>query len=376
MGSILYAPRVNRWLVALALGWAGCAGVTYPPVDRIMGGERHGAQTFVSPYAYEQYVRGELAAARGELEEAAAAFRRARTGPEDDPYVIARLAEVLEALGRSGAADAVLEEGFALAPSSEAVWLARGQLADGRGHVEAALEAYHRAEQAAPRSPEAPLALARLLREQGQAGRAEAVLRRFLSRLPVQGGTAARARLELALGRGDLGGALMAARTWLEAAPARSAEVIRLAELALEAGDAVMAAELLEALPRPGAPVHLRVRALMAAGRTERAEAVLATADAEAVGGVAGLGELYLTAGRPDLAEETLEVAVLRRDSPAALRVAGDAALALGHWMAAAERLSAVPAGTSEADAARRGLAEALEATGLGHLAAELQTME
>ncbi|MFW6050787.1 MAG: tetratricopeptide repeat protein, partial [Myxococcota bacterium] len=165
-----------RWMLLLAAAAAGCAGTPAPEVARVMGGERR-EQTFVSPYAYEWYVRGELAAAHGDLEAAARAFQRARSGPEDDPYVIARLADVLDRLGRRGEAERVLDEGLALDPASEAVWLARARIARRHDALGDALEAYHQAEQAAPASPEAPLELAELLREAGRPGRAAAVLR-------------------------------------------------------------------------------------------------------------------------------------------------------------------------------------------------------
>jgi tetratricopeptide (TPR) repeat protein len=368
LGPVTRCLRVG--LAAVGMVVAGCAGSPAPQVERVVGGEKR-VQPFVSPYAYEWYLRGELAAARGDLEEAAVALRRARAGPADDPYVIARLAEVLEELGRPAEADAALAAGLELEPRSEAIWLARARIAEGRGATAIALGAYHQAEQAAPRSPEAPLALARMLREQDRPGRANAVLRRFLDRTPTGTTSAHRARLELSLGRGDLQAARRAARDLLAVAPARTGEVLRLVELALDGGDPVTAAELIEAVPPAHRPLPLQVRALVAAGWPQRAEAILATAEGDAIA-TADLADLYRLAGRADLAEETAEVAILRNGGPDALRAAGQAALTQGQWVRAAERFSRVPPGVAATEAARRGLAESLRAAGLPHVADEV----
>lgn len=355
----------------LAASTVACASAAPPPVTRTVGGERR-TQTFVSPHAYEQYLRGELALAHGDPEAAVKAFRQARTGPADDPYVIARLADALDATGRRAQAEKVLDQGVELDPRSEAVWLARARIAERHGETERALAAYHRAELAAPRSVRAPLALARLLRQGNRPGRAEAILSRYVRRVPDTDPRASRVRLELALLRGDAPTAVRSARDLLERAPARAEVVRRTAELALEQGDPVVADELLGTLPRSHVPTALHVRVLIAAGYPDRAEALLASASPGEVGGLAAKARLYLAAGRSDRAEETAELAIALGDDPAARLVAGRAALAQAKWVEAAEHLSRVPPDVAAAPAARQALARALRAHALPHLAEEL----
>lgn len=367
-----YGPSMLRGvalLVVVAIG-AGCGG-SVPAVTRIVGGERR-EEHFVSPYAYEQFVRGELAAAEGDLPAAAAAFRRARAGPEDDPYVIARLADVLDRMGQRAEAQRVLDEGLALDPRSEAVYLTRGRIAERHGDEAAALAAYHRAEQSAPRSARAPLALARMLREHGDLGRSEAVLRRYLSRVGSKSPGALRALLELALVRRDREAAVRAARALLRVAPARADVVRRTARMLLARGDPVVAADLLDTLPRSEAPVALRVRAWVAAGRPDRAEALIAATSPQQVGGLAGQARLYLAVHQAGKAEEVAELAIALDHDPAALLVAGQAELAQGKWLEAAEHLARVPPGTSLTRQAHQALAEALRAQGLPALASEV----
>src|SRR5690606_32400366 len=93
---------------------------------------------FVSPFSYEHFVRGELAYLRGDLRQAREEYMLARAGPEDDPLLIARLADVLDRLDREAEALALLREGEALDPESELIWLARGRIAERRGRVDEA----------------------------------------------------------------------------------------------------------------------------------------------------------------------------------------------------------------------------------------------
>ncbi|MFW5875518.1 MAG: tetratricopeptide repeat protein [Myxococcota bacterium] len=359
-------------LTALVVWASACATAEPAPVVRVVGGEPR-QQTFVSPYAYEWYIRGELAAAGGDLEAAAEALRRARTGPSDDPFVIARLAEVLDRMDRRAEAERVLDEGLELDPRSEAVWLARARIAARHDEVDRALQAFHRAEQAAPRSPSAPIGLAELLQARGQVGRAEAVLRRYLKRLPEAEPAALRARLELALIRQDRATAVETARLLMRRAPARADAILRTAKLALARGDPVMAADLLAALPDSHAPAALQVEALIAAGRPERAEAVLTAVHPRDVGGLAEQARLYLRVGRAGRSEEVAELANSLGNDPAAHLVAGQATLAQGKWAEAAAHFARVPPDLAATDEAREGLSAALEAQGLGPLAEEIR---
>ena len=356
---------------ALAVLLAACGAAPPDRVVRRVAGERV-VGTFVSPFSYEWFIRAELALEHGDLEAAAEAYRMARAGPEDDPLVLARLADVLDRLERVEEADAVLDEGLELDPESEAVWLAAGRIAERRGRIERALEAYARAESAAPRSEQAPLALARLLRERGAPARAERVLLRFTRRGTRQTAGVLRARLELALAREDTSGATRAVDALLRVAPARSAEVTRVATAALADDRPVLAARLLDAVPESLVDTALRVRALARAGRLERAEAVLATALEERVGGPLGRARLYLTVRRADRAAEIADAVVATSSDPQAWLVAGLAHLDARREVEAAPLLARVPRGVRGYAESRVALASALDAQGLGTLAAEV----
>lgn len=365
--------RPTGILAGLVLGavLAGCGASATPAIVRRVGGERREG-VFVSPYSYEMFVRGELAVARDDLRGAAEAFELARAGPDEDPLVLARLADVLDRLGQREEADEILGTGHALDPRSEAIWLAEGDIAVRRGEREHALEAYERAEAAAPASSTSPIALSRLLRRLSADGRADAVLERFIQRNPERGPAVRRARLELALARGDAVAAAEAVTSLLEIAPAERAEVVRAAELALERGRPGLAARLLAAVPASAGDAGLRVRALVESGRAEEAEAILATAAPEVLGGLVGQSRLFLAAGRPDRAAEIADVAVLTDPGPDAWLAAGLAKLSEGRYVEAAPLLSRVPPGVRGFSEARVALATALASQGLAITAAEV----
>jgi tetratricopeptide (TPR) repeat protein len=360
-------------VLAAAALLAGCNRYAEPPpVTRVVGGEqRTGA--FVSPHAYEHFIRGEMALARGEHEQAAGHFAQARLGPSDDPLAIARQAEALEGAGQPARADVVLDEGEALAPHSEAVWLARARIQSARGRVDAAIEAFERAERGAPASPEAPLGLAALLSAQGAHARADAVLARFLARVAEGSPAALRARLALAIERRDARGVSRAVSALLRVAPAREDEVRRALDAVLEAGEPHLAVRLLEHLPRRPADEARRVRALLAAGDRAAAEGVLARARAEDFGGPVSAAELWLSAGRPDHAAATLATVPREERTPRVHFLLGRAALATGHPATAAAWLSRVPEHATDHAEARATLALALRAGGLEALADEVR---
>src|SRR5262249_28245241 len=153
--------------------------------------------------SYEWFIRGELLAARGEHAAAAEAYEAALSSADDDPYLLARLADARDLAGDSAGAAHALDTALEIDPESEAAWLQRGAIAERRDEVPAALAAYEHAQEAAPRNPDAPLALARVLRAQGSQERAVAVLERFAAQSERGSAAALEARLELARARGD-----------------------------------------------------------------------------------------------------------------------------------------------------------------------------
>jgi tetratricopeptide (TPR) repeat protein len=278
-------------------------------------------RAFVSPYSYEWFVRAELYAATGRHAEAVAAYEAALTSADDDPYVLARLAEAQERAGNHGAAQSSLERALKLDPRSEAAWLARGRIAERRDQVAQALEAYERAESAAPLSPDAPLALAALLRRTSHPERASAVLARFAAR------------------SGRRPGAARSARDREHPDPERALE------------------------------------AALADHDTTTAEALLATTPPDRLGGPVAVAEGYLAIGRPDRALEHLEQTAESEEAVPHRRAVARARALLGlNQPAEAAALAArVPKASRHYAEARRTLIEALEAAGLPALAREVE---
>ncbi len=334
-------------------------------VVRRTGGVRRVGR-FVPPYCYEHFVRGELFAARGDFEQAAEAYRMALAGPdEEDPLVMARLAEALDGQGREQAALEVLQAAALADPDSEAVWMARGRIAERHGRLEQAIEAYERAERGAPESARPVLELARLLREQGAHERAIAALQRFASRSHQGGADAARALLDLALSRGDATGVGRAVQRLLRVAPLEAEKVRQAAQLALESDRAVLAASLMDRIPRQAGDDALRLRILLEAGRLAEAEQLLAVGTPDGFGGLVATARAYLQVGKPLVAEQLARTALEEQRSPLAELTIAEALLAQGRYDRAAELFARVPAAAPVHGQARIGLARALAASGL-----------
>jgi tetratricopeptide (TPR) repeat protein len=371
----LHIPAAAAALIALC-GWLCACGPTLSEarperiVRRTGGVIRVGR--FVSPYCYEWFIRAELFALRGDWERAVEAYRMALAGPdEEDPLVMARLAEAMDRQGREQAALEVLDTAARMDPESEAVWLARARIAKRHGRTESAIEAYERAARSAPTSARPVLELARLLREKGAQERAIAVLERFEKRSDRGGADAACARLDLAISRGDAEGAGRAVDRLLRVAPLETEQVRQAARLTLDSGRPVLAAALMDHIPRDDRDNALRLRILLRAGRLAEAEQLLAVGTPDSFGGLVPTAQAYLQVGRPQIAEQLAGAALGSDPSPLAQQVAAQANLALGRYARAAELFVRVPPAAPGFAAARIGLARALAASGLPALGAE-----
>lgn len=343
---------------------AGCRPAGPTEVARVVGGERRGG-AFVSPYAYERFLRAELATARGDDATAAEEYALARLGPRDDALVAARQAEALDRLGRLERADATLEEARSIDPSSEAVALAASRIAERRGDEEAALREAVRATEYAPDSLEAWRRVADLV---GQTDRVPALLQR-LGDDPAS----VRARLVSAIDARDALEAEVALEALQRVASVRRDEVAEVIELALARGRPALAAHLAERLVNGSAHATLRVRAYLALGRHTDAEGILASESPSAFGGPLATAELWLRAGRPERSVDLAQEAAALGD-PAAPVVLAEALLALGELAEAAAVASSVPRDLGEAARARHVLREATTRAGLPALAAEVET--
>ncbi|MBX3250935.1 MAG: hypothetical protein KF901_27405 [Myxococcales bacterium] len=345
-------------LVALS----ACHTARPTTVVRVLGGERRPGP-FVSPYAYEHFLRAELAAARGDDEAAIEGYARARLGPSDDALVAARLAEAFDRVGRVERADATLAEAEALDPESEAVALARSRIAERRGDGDGALDAAVTAVERAPESDAALGRLGELLARRGASSRALVVLRR-VSGHPG----AARARLTLALTLGDPIAAEEALEALSRLVPTRQAEVEAAVRLALDGGRPALAAYLAR---RPGVDAALRLRAELAAGLQDEVEGALRVTPSDELGGAAAHAELYLAVDRPDLAAPLAESALALGEVEARVSLAR-ARLALGDVSGALEVIAQIPSESADRAESTRLLADALARAGMSGLAAEI----
>jgi tetratricopeptide (TPR) repeat protein len=338
-------------------------------VQRTLGGERH-TGSFVPPFAYEAYVRGELALAEGRPDEAVNHFELATAAPDEDPYLLSRLAYAQALAGQGSAAERTLRHAESLDACSEALWITRAEIAEHAGDLARARDAYARAVSCAPESPRGVLGLAQVLDRQGQGASAIEVLERFSAQHP-EAARVAEAAFELALRSRD--GALVthAIESWLAIAPPRSRTLERAVEWALAQDLPELALRLYEHAPAADRP-ELECRIHVARGDREQVRAVLLRSDAESVGGHERAAELSLFAGAYERAELEASSLLLTGESDRAHELRARARTALGMGREAAEDVLAV-----QDLATRRRLAlELLAATGAPQLASELATLE
>ncbi len=364
--------RRRSLALAVALVWpCGCA---QQAAEGATGATTPAAPShFVSPFAYEWFVRAELLRARGDLGSAIEAYRMVLADADDDPYVLSRLATALDEHGETEQAQAAATQARQSDACSEAAWLATAVLAARHAQLEGAYAAYEHAESCAPWSGMGPLALAELLRSRGQLARASAVLARLAARKVPASSTAARARVELALAASDAPAALEAARAWLQLDAAAATPLQRTAQLLLDTGKPALAASLLDQLPQRPELTALRVQALLAAGRLPAAESLLVGADPETLGGLIAAGRDMLALGRAQQALGLAQDALAHDASDCqALLLRGQAQLDLHDYVAAAESFATIGRASQLAGDARAGLAVALRAQGLPTLADEV----
>lgn len=358
-------------LATLAMLATGC--VRYAPyeVTRTVGGSaRRGV--FVPPPQYEDFIRGELAAARGDWQAAEDAYERARSEGEDDVLLLARLADARDRRGDRTHADEALRRAEALDASAEVVWMTRGAIAERHEELDAAIDAYTRAHGAEPASEEPVLALARLLAAHEHADRAATLLADYVAHAPTPLG-AARAELALAMTRDDLAALVDAATQVARIAPGHADEVAAAVRTLVARGDAIVAQGLLARLPEETVDRELAIEVAIAAGDRDAAERWLAFPRDERPASLTSDARHWLALGDAARAAELAEVA--RSDASAsseATLVLGQARLASGDAAGAARLFASVPSGSSASDEARAGLAAALGAAGLPALGAEL----
>lgn len=335
------------------LGVAACASPSLRTVPRVVDGQvEHGP--FVSPYAYEWFIEGEVSAAKGQHGAAAMAFEAATAAPAADVVLTTRLAEEFELSGASRRADRTLALARRVYPESARLTLTEGHIQRYRGSEDEALSAYLRAKELEPAWDAPVIAIAEMLAAAGHAQRAKAILLEYVENwVGTRSKHGRRALIDLA--RRSRDAETLERVLALDPGSTETERAHSAGELALGAGQPALAARLLA--PALDAPenIALWLRALVESGDLQEAAAFLATADSEPLGGVLDHAELLLEIGEVDVALRLLEAA---ETSPRVEYVKGRALLARGDYIDAAAVLADVPLGAASFEESRMALAE------------------
>ena len=348
------------------MGVAACASPALRSVPRVVDGQvERGA--FVSPYAYEWFIEGEMSAAMGQHGQAAMAFETATAAPADDVLLMTRLAEEYELSGAARRADRALSLARRRYPASAMVALAEGRIQRSRGKEGDALSSFARAKDLAPTWDEPVIAIAQVLLASSHTRRANAVLLEYIeTSLATPTDHALRVLIDLAHREGDA--KTLAHALALEESSPPAARAQAAGKLALEAGQPALAARILsEALETPE-NIALWLRALVNSGDRQGAAAFLATTDSKRLGGVLEHVDLLLEIGEADRAFRLLEAA---DTSPQVEYSKGRALLARGDYIEAATVLADVPFGAASFEASRMAFAECSTSQGRQGAAAE-----
>ena len=259
----------------LLLGLAACTSSLPRTVPRMVDGKVERG-SFVSPYAYEWFVEGEMLAAEGRHDEAAVALENATAAPSNDPLLMTRLAEEYELSGAARRADRVLMLANRHHPSSARIALSEGRIQQHREAHDDALSSFARARRLAPDWDAPVIAMAEALEARGNPARGSAILLEYAEN--AESGkrtTALRALLGLAHRQNDvetLGRALH-----LDSAISTQTRIRVTAELALHAGKPTLASRILENAHDDASTTSLWVRALVDSGARKEAAAFLSS---------------------------------------------------------------------------------------------------
>jgi tetratricopeptide (TPR) repeat protein len=333
---------------AVAVG--GCAGRMPEPKAPTMVRSFHGTLVpgyYVSPNAYEHYLRAQLLSNDGRAEEAADQLRQAIASDGASAYLRTRLAEELLTLGRIDEAREEIEASLHLdGQFAEAyVDLARVKLRLGdAGGAESALK---RAVDVDRTCEDAYVLLVNLYRDRGQDAKAQETWRALAQHVPTSApahhalARAAVARSDWKTAEAELNKALDLDGNLSEARE----ELAQLYQAQGRIGDALTA--LAEAYDRSGdgKTAERLLRLQMATGRVDEAKALVERLEDEG-GGLdrkLWIGWRWLDAGMPERARAVAEAALKVSDGPAAHLLMGRALEALGQSDEAIAQLAKVP---------------------------------
>jgi len=352
-GPFRYDSDVSRSGSIFLLGIAACASPTLRTVPRVVDGQvEHGP--FVSPYAYERFIEGEVSAAKGRHDEAAMAFEAATAAPADDVVLMTRLAEEFELSGASRRADRTLIVARRAYPDSARVVLAEGRIQRYRGMDDEALSSYARANELKPAWDAPIIAIAETLVATGRTQRAKAILLEYVeTSFGARSEHARHVLIDLARRLGDA--ETLERALALDRRSTRTERSYAAGELALRTGQPALAVRLLAPALDTPENVVLWLRALVESGDHQEAATFLATVASERLGGVLDHVVLLLEIGQVDVALQLLEAL---EPSPRVEYLKGRALLARGDYIEAATALADVPIGAASFEASRLAFAQ------------------
>jgi tetratricopeptide (TPR) repeat protein len=322
---------------------------------------------FVSPYAYEWFIEGEVSAAKGQHDEAAMAFESATAAPANDVVLLARLAEEYELSGASRKADRTLSIARRANPGSARVALAEGRLHRKRGQEYEALVAFSRARDLAPTWDAPVLEIAEALTARGHRRRAQAVLFNYIESNSETHRSDTRRALVESTRRGGNPEMLKQALN-LDPATSPQKRARAAGTLALESGRPALAARLLEAALDDRENVLLWLQALVQSGDRGRAVEFLTSLAGKRLGGPLEQVELLSAIGAIDRAAPMLNAT---GRSPRTGYLRGAALVVGGDCVRAAEILAGVPMGAASFEPSRLTFAECSASQGRRGAAAE-----
>jgi thioredoxin-like negative regulator of GroEL len=309
----------------------------------------------VPPYAYRWFIEGEVAAAKGQHDEAAVAFEAATTGSADDVVLMTRLAEEYGRSGASRRADRTLALARRRYPGAARIDLAEGRIHQARNQAGQALCSFAHASRLAPTWHEPVIAMAEALRAQGHRERANALLLEYGENAP-EGGAAAARRALIEAARHDVDTQALERGLDLEPGSSPAARAWAAGQLLLDAGRPALAARILEDALITPENIALWLRALVESGDRSKASGFLASGSGERFGTLEERADLLLELGDADRAMKLLDAA--DGTSPRVEYLKGRALLARGSCAEAAMLLASIPLGAASFEASRLALAD------------------
>jgi tetratricopeptide (TPR) repeat protein len=342
--------KILRSLLVGAVALGGCAGRMPEPKSPTMVRSFHGTLVpgyYISPSAYEHYLRAQLLSNDGRAEEAADQLRQAIASDGASAYLRTRLAEELLTLGHIDEAREEIEASLHLDGQFAEAYVDMARIKLRLGDAGGAEGALKRAIDVDRTCEDAYVLLVNLYRERGQDAKVQETWRALAQHVPSSA-PAHHALARLAVARGDWKTAEAELQKALDLDGNLGEAREELAELYQAEGridDAL--STLADAYDRSGdgkTAEHL-VHLQMATGRADDARALVERLEDEG-GGLdrkLWVGWRWLDARQPERARGVADAALKVSDSPAAHLLMGRALDALGQTDEAIVQLGKVP---------------------------------